>query len=366
MNPVKNFDSPLEKNGISNGVKLSDFDYHLPKELIAQHPLPERDKSKLLVLDRNKKEVQHKRFIDLVEYLNQGDTLVLNDTKVIPAKLIGQRKTGGKVELLLLEQLNENTFRALLNSRRKLKIGEEVSFDNKSIRGKILDRGIVQFNTSGILDKIGLPPLPPYIKRQPNQLDRERYQTIYAKEEGSIAAPTAGLHFTQELLKLISDKSVKVVYLTLHVGLATFEPVRVEDITQHKMEPEYFQLPKRTASILNQTKGEGKRVFAVGTTTARVLETKTRFENGEWWVEDGSGWANLFIYPPYQFRFVDCLLTNFHLPRTSLIMLVSAFCDRDFLIQAYQEAIKERYRFYSYGDAMLIIGRDSVSDTEDV
>jgi len=330
-------------------MRLSDFDYSLPKELIAQYPLKRRDLARLLVLDRKKKSIKHCIFKEIINYLNKDDLLILNDTKVLPCRLKGRRLTGGKVEILLLAQKNEANFLALIKPAR-LKVGEEIIFDNDGISAKIINRNEVVFSSEDI-DKIyqlGKIPLPPYIKREPQDLDNIYYQTVYARYEGAVASPTAGLHFTKRLLKKIELSGINIGYITLHISYATFRPVKVDDITQHKMDKEYFYIPNETIELLKKTKLKAGRIITVGTTSLRALETYA--SSGQ-----KSGYTDLFIYPGYKFKMTDCLLTNFHLPRTSLFILVCAFAGEELIKKAYQEAIKKRYRFYSYGDAMLIL-----------
>jgi S-adenosylmethionine:tRNA ribosyltransferase-isomerase len=329
-------------------MKLSDFDYALPKELIAQYPLKERDAARLLVLNRHAGKIEHTVFRNITDYVSGDDLLVLNDTKVLPCRLKGRRLTGGKVEVLLLQRKTNLTFNALIKPSR-IRVKEKIIFDGGKISGILNARNEITFLTPGI-DAIysqGLMPLPPYIKRDPEDLDNFYYQTVYAKEEGAIASPTAGLHFTKEIIEKMESQGVNVAYITLHVSYATFKPVKVEDITQHNMEPEYFKIPKETARMIEETRLKKRRIFAVGTTSCRTLETYTSGIN--------EGYTDIFIYPGYRFKMVDCLLTNFHLPRTTLYMLVCAFAGKRLIKKAYQEAIDKKYRFYSYGDAMLII-----------
>lgn len=337
---------------------LSDFDYHLPESLIAQHPAPVRDRSRLLVLDRRGGAVTHRHFYDLPAYLSAGDTLVFNDTRVIPARLLGVKQdSGGRVEVFLLNRLTEDTWETLVKPGRKLRPGARVSF-GEGLSGEILDvtdfgGRVVRFVFDGVfeevLDRLGETPLPPYIHE--SLADRDRYQTVYARERGSAAAPTAGLHFTDELLAELRQKSIDLAFLTLHVGLGTFRPVSVEDITHHKMHREFYTIPQATADAVNRTRERGGRVVAVGTTAVRTLETAAA--GGR--VEAGSGWTDIFIYPGYRFRAVDALVTNFHLPKSTLLMLVSALAGRENVLAAYREAVASEYRFFSFGDAMLII-----------
>ncbi|UCB57093.1 MAG: tRNA preQ1(34) S-adenosylmethionine ribosyltransferase-isomerase QueA [Candidatus Omnitrophota bacterium] len=332
-------------------MRLSDFDYHLPKELIAQYPLVRRQDSRLLVLERAKKRIRHGHFQDILDYLLPGDCLVLNNTRVICARLIGRRQStaGGRQEVFFQEDLSDNTYRVLARPAKKLTTGMKIVFNNGSSSATVLsDQGmskIVKFSGRDIWREFGRVPLPPYIKREPVESDAERYQTVYAEVEGATAAPTAGLHFTKEVLEDIRAKGVNVVYLTLHINYGTFAPVKSEDLSRHKMHKEYFILPEETKKTINATRRQGGRVLAVGTTSVRVLESASGRE----------GWTDLFIYPPYDFKAVDCLLTNFHFPKSTLLMLVSAFAGKELLFEAYRQAIERKYRFFSYGDAMLII-----------
>jgi S-adenosylmethionine:tRNA ribosyltransferase-isomerase len=331
-------------------MKLSDFDYALPKQLIAQYPAKKRDSSRLLVLNRNSGKISHRIFGDSVDYFKKGDLLVLNDTQVLPARLIGKKNTGGKVDCLLLEKKSDREFCALLRPT-DIKPGTQINFNGAKIKATVIDKRTLRFNTADI-NKIygkGVMPLPPYIKRMPENFDSKRYQTVYAKNPGAIASPTAGLHFTKGLLKKIKAKGVGIAFLTLHVNYATFNPVKEEEITRHKMYKEKFSIDKSTLEAIKNAKQTGNKVIAVGTTSARVLEAIANLPTTY------AGYTDLFIYPGYKFKIVDCLLTNFHLPRTTLLMLVSALAGVDNLRQAYHQAIAEKYRFYSYGDAMLII-----------
>jgi S-adenosylmethionine:tRNA ribosyltransferase-isomerase len=340
-------------------MKTKDFYYDLPQELIAQHPIEHRADSRLLILDRNTGEINHRHFKDIIDYLKSGDTLVLNDTRVLPARLFGSREgKEEKIEFLLLKKLSDNTWETLVKPGKKAKIGSKVEFGNGLLNGEIVDicedgTRLIKFKYDGIfeeiLDKLGEMPLPPYITERLE--DKERYQTVYAKHPGSAAAPTAGLHFTKELLKRIEGKGINIVYLTLHVGLGTFRPVKVNDINDHHMHSEYYQLSKEAAEIINKTKKSGGRIISVGTTSIRTLETVSD-ENGM--VREASGWTDIFIYPGYKFKTVDALITNFHLPESTLVMLVSAFSTREIIMNAYKEAVDERYRFFSFGDSMFI------------
>jgi S-adenosylmethionine:tRNA ribosyltransferase-isomerase len=330
-------------------MKLSNFDYTLPKELIAQYPLKERDSARLLVLDRRQGTIKHRIFKDIVDYFRKDDLLVLNDTKVIPCRLKGRRLTGGKVEVLLLKHKTDTTFNALIKPSR-IKLGEKIIFNQGKISGNVTAKNEITFSNPDIeaIYQQGQMPLPPYIKRAPEDLDNLYYQTVYALKEGAVASPTAGLHFTKELLDKIASGGINIAYITLHVSYSTFKPVKCLDITQHKMEAEYFHIPDQAANFIKQTRLENGRIFAVGTTSLRTLETYASEA-----IKEGA--TDLFIYPGYKFKLVDCLLTNFHLPRTTLFMLVCAFAGEKLIKRAYQEAIDKKYRFYSYGDAMLII-----------
>ncbi|GAB4334848.1 MAG: tRNA preQ1(34) S-adenosylmethionine ribosyltransferase-isomerase QueA [Calditrichia bacterium] len=341
--------------------RLSDFDYQLPDELIAQYPLPDRDKCRLLVLNRETGEIAHRQFADVLEYLSPGDCLVLNDTRVFPARLIGQKdKTGAKVEVFLLRNLEGRVWEVLVKPARKVRIGNKIIFDEKmncDVVDNTLSGGrIVEFNTDGdffdILSEVGKTPLPPYIKREADEKDKEYYQTVYAKKHGAVAAPTAGLHFTPELLKKIEQAGIGLAFATLHAGLGTFRPVQVEDITRHHMDSEYYEIEADAANIINSCREKGGKVVAVGTTSVRILETVADHRG---FVRPARGWTDKFIYPPYEFKIVDRIITNFHLPQSTLMMLVSAFSSLDQIKAAYQEAVKEKYRFFSYGDAMMIL-----------
>lgn len=340
-------------------MKTSDFTYDLPEELIAQTPIAQRDSSRLLVLDKNTGEIEHRHFFDLKEYLRPGDCLVLNNSRVIPARLFGSRPTGGAVEVVLLKDLGENRWECLSRPGKKMRPGTEVTFgDNAELRGVVEEvredgNRIIRFSYEGIfleiLDKLGHMPLPPYIKEQLN--DPERYQTVYSKEPGSAAAPTAGLHFTNELLDKIRAMGVEVQFVTLHVGLGTFRPVKVENVEEHEMHSEYCTIPEETAAAIMRTHRNGGRVIAVGTTSCRTLESFTA-EDGT--VRASGGWTNIFIYPGYRFKCIDALVTNFHLPESTLVMLVSALAGKENILRAYNNAVEERYRFFSFGDAMFI------------
>lgn len=336
---------------------LSDFDYHLPDDLIAQHPIEPRDNSRLMVLNKATRELSHQHFYNLPEYLQPGDTLVFNDTKVIPARLVGTKPdTGAKVEVFLLNRKSDNEWETLVKPGKKARIGTIVEFSSE-LKCEILDNTdfggrIVRFIYKGIfeeiLDKLGETPLPPYIKERLE--NKERYQTIYARERGSAAAPTAGLHFTNELMDKLKMQGINLAFVTLHVGLGTFRPVTADNIEQHVMHREYFSISDDAARIINATKKRGNKVFAIGTTSIRTLESAGK--SGI--IEPQSGWTNIFIYPGYQFKIVDGIVTNFHLPKSTLLMLISAFAGREFVLSAYHDAVRERYRFFSFGDAMLI------------
>lgn len=341
-------------------MRIEEFDYFLPEELIAQYP-NERGKSRLLVLNRNTGNIEHRMFEDVIEYLNPDDVLVLNNTKVIPARLYGKKETGGKVEIFVLKKLKDNIFEVLAGPGRKARVGDKIKFSDDFyciIKDIKRDSGtrIVEFfgeDIESMIEKIGEIPLPPYIKRKPEEIDKTRYQTIYASIKGAVAAPTAGLHFTDELLMKIREKGVKIVYITLHSGLGTFRPVKVKEIEKHKMETEYFKISDSTAKIINIAKEKGKKIICVGTTTIRTLETIANL-NG--FVMEYEGETNLYIYPPYKFKVCDKIITNFHLPKSTLLILVSAFAGRENILKVYEEAIRQKYRFFSYGDAMLIDG----------
>ncbi len=340
-------------------MKVSDFNYDLPEELIAQTPLKVRDSSRLLVLDKNTGEVEHKHFTDIIDYLEEGDTLVLNDTKVLPARLIGvKEETGAVIEILLLKNLEKDNWECLVKPARRVKTGTIVSFGDGKLKAKCIgefDEGIrhIELLYDGILmeilDELGTMPLPPYIHEKLK--DQSRYQTVYAKEVGSAAAPTAGLHFTNELLAKIKAKGINICYVTLHVGLGTFRPVSVTNIKDHEMHSEFYSMKKEVADSLNKAKSEGKRIIAVGTTTTRVLETIMSEHNK---FIECSGWTKIFIYPGYEFKAIDALITNFHLPKSTLIMLVSTLAGKDNIMKAYKEAVKQKYRFFSFGDSMFI------------
>ena len=340
-------------------MKTDDFDFDLPEELIAQTPIENRDESRMLVLDKETGNIEHKHFSDILDYLEEGDTIVLNDTKVMPARLYGTKEdTDAAIEILMLKDLGNNTWECLTRPAKRIKVGTIVTFGNGQLKAECIeeqDEGIRIFKLIydgilyEILDKLGEMPLPPYIHEKLQ--DKDRYQTVYAKNIGSAAAPTAGLHFTKELLKKIEDKGIDIVYVTLHVGLGTFRPVNVEDVTKHKMHSEYYMMDQKTADILNKEKKENRRIISVGTTSTRTLETIINLY-GEF--KECSGWTDIFIYPGYEFKAINSLITNFHLPKSTLVMLVSALATKENIMKAYNEAIKERYRFFSFGDSMFI------------
>ena len=339
-------------------MKVTDFDYDLPKELIAQTPIEKRDESRLMVLDRSKETIEHKKFKDIVEYLKPGDVLVRNNTKVIPARLYGRKETGAHVEFLLLNNIEGDIWECIVRPGNKLHVGAKVIFGDGVLKAEVLETmeggtRKVKFSYNGIfneiLDKIGLMPLPPYIHEALK--DNDRYQTVYAKYEGSAAAPTAGLHFTEELLQELQEKGIEIANVTLHVGIGTFRPVKEENVEEHKIHTEHFYIKKEDVEKINSAKKEGRRVIAVGTTSCRVLETIAD-ENG--FVKETEEDTGIFIYPGYKFKCLDGLITNFHLPQSTLLMLVSALAGKDYIMRAYKEAVKEKYRFFSFGDAMFI------------
>lgn len=343
-------------------MRLSDFKYQLPEKLIAQEPLKERDKSRLLVMDRATDKLEHKLFKDIVEYFGEHDVLVVNDTRVVKARMTGYKeKTDAEIEVFLLRELNENMWEIMVKPARKVRMGNTITLQ-EGITCDIIDNTtsggrVVRVNYDGdfhkIIEKYGSVPLPPYIRRTPDKKDEKNYQTIFAGEDrvGAVAAPTAGLHFTKRLLGRLEKKGVAIVPITLHVSLGTFRPVNVEDLTRHRMDSEHYIVPRETARAVNDRIKLGGKVWAVGTTVARTLETVARFNGG---INPDKGWTDKFIYPPYEFKVVDRLITNFHLPSSTLLMLVSAFATRDKILAAYKAAVKEKYRFFSYGDAMLI------------
>ena len=340
-------------------MQLEDFDYDLPQELIAQVPLEKRDTSRLMVLDKNTGEVEHKHFTDILDYMEEGDTLVLNDTKVLPARLIGVKEdTGAVIEVLLLKDIEGATWECLTKPAKRVHVGTVISFGDGKLKAKCVfegEDGIRKYDLIydgillEILDELGTMPLPPYIHEKLE--DQTRYNTVYAKNIGSAAAPTAGLHFTKELLEKVKEKGITVLYITLHVGLGTFRPVNVEDVTKHKMHSEFYMMSKETAEILNKAKKNNQRIISVGTTTTRTLETIMNLYDE---FRECSGWTSIFIYPGYEFKAIDSLITNFHLPKSTLLMLVSALAGKDKIMKAYHEAVKEKYRFFSFGDSMFI------------
>ncbi|MDZ5470843.1 tRNA preQ1(34) S-adenosylmethionine ribosyltransferase-isomerase QueA (plasmid) [Bacillus sp. 31A1R] len=342
-------------------MKVDLFDFHLPEELIAQTPLEERTKSRLMVLNKKTGELAHETFGNITNYLKPGDCLVLNDTRVLPARLFGEKEdTGAKIEVLLLKQVEGDTWETLVKPAKRVKEGSTISFGNGILQAECVgtsDHGgrLLQFKYEGIfyevLEQLGEMPLPPYIKEQLD--DKERYQTVYAKERGSAAAPTAGLHFTEDLLEEIKAKGVHIAFITLHVGLGTFRPVSVDDINEHEMHAEFYQMSEGTARLLNEVRENGGKIISVGTTSTRTLETIATANKGKFVSENG--WTSIFIYPGYEFKGIDGMITNFHLPKSTLIMLISALAGRDHVLHAYQTAVEERYRFFSFGDAMLII-----------
>ena len=339
-------------------MRTDDFDYYLPKELIAQHPAQKRDMSRLLVMDKKTGEIEHKHFHDIIDYLQAGDVLVINNTKVIPARLLGQKKGGtAHIEVLLLKQVGEtDQWEVLVHPGKRAKVGTEIIFGDGRLTAKVIadtDTGrVVEFSYEGIfneiLDQLGTMPLPPYITEYDG--DMSRYQTVYAKFAGSAAAPTAGLHFTEELLEEIKQKGIEVVEVLLHVGLGTFRPVQVDDVTKHKMHTEFYSVSQEAAERLNKAKAEGRRIISVGTTSTRTLESA--FKDGK--IQAGSGETDIFIYPGYEFKVVEALITNFHLPKSTLVMLVSALASKEYILHAYEVAVEEKYRFFSFGDAMFI------------
>lgn len=345
-------------------MKLSDFYYPLPRNLIAKHPASPRDSARLMVLHRADERIEEKQFSDIVQYLNKGDCLVVNETKVFPARLFGRKeKTNARIEVFLLRELNteEKIWDVIVDPARKVRIGNKIFFDDVKMWCEVIDnttsRGrTVRFNYKGdlfpIIERIGVTPLPYYIKRDPQERDKDDYQTVYAKNIGSVAAPTAGLHFTKRLLKQIERKGVKIVAVTVHLGLGSFRPVEVEDLSKHKMDSEYYEIPEHTAQVVNKTIDSRGNVFVVGTSTVRALESSVTTTGH---LKPNKGWTDKFIFPPYDFKIVDRLITNFHMPESTLLMLVSAFASHEFLMKAYKKAIKNKYRFYSYGDGMLII-----------
>lgn len=343
-------------------MKLSDFYYNLPKNQIAKYPVSPRDKAKLLVVNKQTGEMEDKHFYDVIDYINEGDVIVVNETKVFQARLFGKKeKTNAKIEVFLLRELNKNDYiwDVIVDPARKVRIGNKIYFsdslwceiiDNTTSRGRT-----VRFNQPNVveaIEKIGLTPLPPYIKREPEPSDKENYQTVYAKSPGAVAAPTAGLHFTEKLLHKLEKKGVKIVPIILHIGFGTFNPVEVEDLSKHRMDSEYFEIPQSSSELINEAINNNKNVFVVGTSTCRALETSTTAEG---FVKTNKGWTDKFIFPPYQFKVTKKLITNFHQPESTLILLVAALLGADLTMKAYKKAVKDKYRFLSYGDAMLIL-----------
>ena len=345
-------------------MNINDFDYHLPEELIAQQPADKRDFSRLLVVHRDTGKIEHKHFYDVLDYLNPGDCLVMNNSKVLPARLFGTKaETGAKVEFLLIKRLHGDVWESMVKPGKRLKPGDSVIFSD-DFKADIIDYGedgtrIVEFKYNGIfmerLEELGKMPLPPYIERESVLSDKDRYQTVYCKEEGSVAAPTAGLHFTEELLEKAKAKGVKLAYVTLHVGIGTFRPVKCENIEDHQMHFEEYEITQENADIINETKAAGGRIISVGTTSTRTMESAAVEKDGRYMMEAGSDSTGIFIYPGYEFKIIDSLITNFHLPKSTLLMLISALYNREDILKVYETAVKEEYRFFSYGDAMIII-----------
>lgn len=344
-------------------MRLSDFDYELPEELIAKFPIAKRDHSRLMVINRKDESIQHKHFYDLPEFLNPGDLLIVNETMVYPARLWAVKdRTEAKVEVFLLRELENNLWEVMVKPARKVRIGNKLTvaegvqcdvIDNTVSGGRVVRfNDISQQDLYALIDKIGQSPLPPYIDREPTPIDKIKYQTVYAKRRGAVAAPTAGLHFTKELIDKIKEKGIKIRPVVLHIGLGTFRPVTVEDLSRHRMDSEYYEVSAETAIAINEAKAKGKRVIAVGTSVVRALETVTV---SGFQVSPRKGWTDKFIHPPYDFKMVDILITNFHQPKSTLIMQVAAFANLDLILRAYKEAIKKKYRFFSYGDAMIIL-----------
>ena len=342
-------------------MKLSDFKFHLPESLIAQYPAEKRDQARLMVINRKNESIEQRVFSDVSDYIDEGDCLVINETKVFPARLMGTKdKTDAKVEIFLLRELENCMWEVLVRPARKVRVGNRLTIGNdlicdvidNTISGGRVVRFFYEGNFFEMVEHLGKAPLPPYIKRAPELSDKNRYQTIYAKIRGAVAAPTAGLHFSQRVLNKIENKGVKIVRILLHLGLGSFRPVMVEDLSRHKMDSEYFEVSEQAADTINETMKQGGKVVAVGTSTVRSLESVVTSEG---WVKPLTGWTDKFIYPPYEIKIVDKLITNFHLPSSTLIMLVSAFAGKDFVFKAYRKAIREKYRFYSYGDAMMVL-----------
>ncbi len=352
----------MDTTTIEETPRLSDFDLEVPEELIAQFPASQRDQSRLMVLNRTTEAIGNHHFYELPDFLDEGDVLILNDTQVFPARLYATREgSSARIEVFLLRELEKDRWEVLVRPGRKVRLGDRLIF-NEKVRGEVTDNTpsggrVVHFqhpnrSLHNFLEKHGQSPLPPYIRREPEPRDKNAYQTVYARRRGAVAAPTAGLHFTDELLDELLSKGVEITYLTLHIGLGTFRPVQVEDVTRHQMDAEFYSVSEEAADIINRALAGGRRVVAVGTSTARALETVASSGRS---ITAGEGWTDKFIYPPYSFKIVNVLLTNFHQPRSTLIMLVSAFAGKSFLFQGYRQAVREQYRFYSYGDAMLIL-----------
>jgi S-adenosylmethionine:tRNA ribosyltransferase-isomerase len=342
-------------------MKLSDFHYALPQKFVAQYPADKRDRSKLLVLDRDKQTIDEHQFTEVIDFLQPEDCLVVNETKVFPARLLGTKdKTEAKVEIFLLRQLEAGLWEVLVKPARKVRVGNRLSV-GKELVCDVIDNTVsggrvVRFNYNGdffeAVERLGQSPLPPYVKREPEPMDKERYQTVYARVRGAVAAPTAGLHFTKDLMRKIENKGVKIAPIVLHLGLGSFRPVNVEDLSRHKMDSEYYEISEDSARKINETMKQGGKIVVVGTSAMRALETEVTSEG---WVKSNRGWTDKFIYPPYEFKIADALITNFHLPGSTMLMLVCAFAGRDFVFKAYRKALKDKFRFLSYGDAMLIV-----------
>ncbi|MFH1214000.1 MAG: tRNA preQ1(34) S-adenosylmethionine ribosyltransferase-isomerase QueA [Candidatus Neomarinimicrobiota bacterium] len=344
-------------------MRLSDFDYNIPEELIAKFPIKQRDHSRLMVINRKQKTITHKRFYDIIDYLNPGDLMIVNETKVYPARLWAVKdRTEAKVEVFLLRELENNLWEVMVKPARKVRIGNKLTI-SEGVQCDVIDNTVsggrvVRFNNIAqeplykLIDEVGQSPLPPYIDREPTEEDKEKYQTVYARKRGAVAAPTAGLHFTKDLIQKIRDKGVKIYPIILHIGLGTFRPVTVEDLSRHRMDSEYFEVSAETALAINEARAKGKKIITVGTSVVRTLETVTV---SGFQITPRRGWTDKFIHPPYEFKMADVLITNFHQPKSTLIMQVSAFCGHELIMKAYQEAVKKKYRFFSYGDAMIII-----------
>lgn len=345
-------------------MNIQDFDYHLPQNLIAQKPADKRDDSRLLVVHRDTGALEHRHFYDILEYLAPGDCLVLNDSRVLPARLFGTKaETGAKIEFLLIKRIEGDLWETIVKPGKRLKPGDWVEF-SPDFRAEVSDYGsdgtrLVKFHYQGIfmerLEELGSMPLPPYIQRESQQEDKARYQTVYCREEGSVAAPTAGLHFTEDLLKRAREKGIEIAYVTLHVGIGTFRPVKCKNIEDHQMHFEEYHITRENAETINRIKATGGRIVSVGTTSTRTVESAAILKEGRYMVEEGEGNTGIFIYPGYEFKMIDALITNFHLPKSTLLMLISALYDREKILEVYHTAVEEQYRFFSYGDAMLIL-----------